>query len=125
MKTKLNAAAAGPRHRARTVQLRFENAPKDQALYAALRACCNQDGRPLRLQIKYQLKVAMGLIMSDSELRDRTSAILDRALPHRHSNQEAADLPSTSTEPSTILRLIPGGAEKQERTIAHDNHGPV
>jgi hypothetical protein len=91
MKTKLNAAAAGPRHRVRTVQLRFENTPEEQAIYAALRACCDQDGRTLRLQIRYQLLVAMGLMMSDSELLDRGRQCV--------SNPGAAYVPSTSTRP--------------------------
>jgi hypothetical protein len=104
MTTKLNADTAEPLHKTRTIRLHFNDTPNDQALYAALRACCDQDGRTLLLQIKYQLSVAMGLLQSDSELLEFAA------------NAAAAEVLPPPTQPPTTLRLIPGGVDKQERT---------
>ena len=110
MKTQLNADTAAPLHKTHAIQLHFNDTPNDQALYAALCACCDQDSRTLRLQIMYQLTVAMGLMMPDSFLREYAA------------NAAAAYVPPPPTQPPTTLRLIPGGRDNQERTRTHDNN---
>jgi len=126
MKTQLNAGTAAPLPKTHTIRLNFFNdTPEDQALYAALRASCDQDCRtPLSRQIKYQLSMTMGLLRPDSELLDRLRLGLSNLSQDEcATNEEAAYVPSTPTRPTTTLRLIPGGADKQERTITHDNNG--
>lgn len=111
MKTPLNAATAEPTHNAHTIRLRFDDTPEDQALYAALSATSSREHRtPLPRQVKYLLGMAMGMRRPDLFLLKRMGLSPVDLYEHAANAAEASP-PPISSQRSTTLRLIPGGAE--------------
>lgn len=129
MKTSLNADEAEPTHNAHTIRLRFDDTPEDQALYAALSESSSREHRtPLPRQVKYLLEMAVGMRRPDLFLLKRMG--LSPVDLYAHAANAAEASPTISSQRSTTLRLIPGGAEavkpgdtvraefsEQERTV--------
>ena len=114
MEPQLNVDTAALLNKAHTIRLHFDDSPKEQALYAALRASSDREHRnPLPRQIKYLLEMAMGTKPADRSLLQRlglSSVDLDEFAA---TGAAAYDSPP-ATRPATILRLVPGAAMKQK-----------
>jgi len=105
----IKATTGVPLSKAHTIRLTFNDTPEDQALYDALRLSSEREYRtPLPRQIRYLLKMAMGLLPPDQDLLHRIREA--RELHELRERRNAASVPPPPTRTATTLRLIPGGA---------------